>query len=88
MIISLPLGVRTEVMSPYYNAEDQMKYFRQVSSCHFYSLLIEGSVDKGWVMNELKLILCCSRDGTLQEMKPYPVLLCIRAIRKRCQWSH
>ena len=54
----------------HYIAESQRQDFHhQLSSCHFYSMLMDGSVDKGQVENELMVILYCNRDDTSQEMK-------------------
>ena len=46
----------------HYIAESQRQedFHHQLSSCHFYSLLMDGSVDKGQVENELMVILYCN----------------------------
>ncbi len=49
----------------HYITESQRQDFhRQLSSCRFYSMLMDGSVDKGRVENELMVILYCDREDT------------------------
>ena len=43
-----------------------------VLACHFYSVLMDGSTNKGQVENELFMILFCKQDDTLQRYGPVP----------------
>lgn len=53
----------------HYIAESQRREFHvSLASYHFYSVLIDGSIDKDRVENELFVILFCKRDDTLQEV--------------------
>ena len=62
----------------HYIAESQKREFHlSLSSCHFYSLLMDGSADKGRVENELFVILFCKQDDTLQEVKTCARYLCV-----------
>ena len=54
----------------HYIAESQRQQLLiSLSSCHFYSILMDGSVDKGRVENELFVILFCKKDDNLQEVR-------------------
>lgn len=55
----------------HYIAESQRQQFlsRLKSSCHFYSILMDGSVDKGRVENELFLIMFCTVDKETEEVR-------------------
>jgi len=50
----------------HYIAESQRKlFYAKLESCHFYSVLMDSSTDKGWVENELFVILLCEKDDVL-----------------------
>ena len=62
----------------YYIAKNQRQWFHvTLSSCHFYSVLMDSSTDKGWIENELFVILFCKRDDTLQEVKTCARYFCV-----------
>ena len=50
-------------------AESQRQYDTlRISGCHFYSVLMDGSTDKGRIENELLVIISCKKDDALQEV--------------------
>ena len=54
----------------HYIAESQRQAFKQtLQSCHFFSVLMDGSTDKGHIENELFVILYCQADDRVQEMQ-------------------
>ena len=56
----------------HYIAESQRRQFHvSLASCHFYSILMDSSTDKGRVENELFVILFCKRDDTLQDVQTF-----------------
>ena len=62
----------------HYIAESQrQQLLASLSSCHFYSILMDGSVDKGRVENELFVILFCKKDENLQEVRICAGYFCI-----------
>ena len=62
----------------HYIAESQrQQLLASLSSCHFYSILMDGSVDKGRVENELFVILSCKKDDNLQEIRTCARYFCI-----------
>lgn len=62
-----------------YIAEAQRQEFHlSLSSQHFYSILMDGSTDKGRVENELFVILHCKKDEEMQEMKTCARYLCVQ----------
>ena len=62
----------------HYIAESQrQQLLTSLSSCHFYSILMDGSVDKGRVENELFVILFCKKDDNLQEVRTCARYFCI-----------
>jgi len=48
-----------------------------LASCHFYSVLMDGSANKGRVENELFVILFCKRDDTQQQIKTCARYFCV-----------
>ena len=65
----------------HYIAENQRRQLHvSLAACHFYSVLMDGSTDKGRVENELFVILFCKQDDTLtRDQDLCQVFLCIRA---------
>ena len=62
----------------HYIAESQRQQLHSnLALCHFYSILMDGSMDKGQVKNELFVILFCRQDDTLQEVKTYARYFCV-----------
>lgn len=62
----------------HYIAESQRRQLQvSLASCHFYSVLMDGSADKGRVENELFVILFCKRDDTQQQIKTYARYFCV-----------
>ena len=62
----------------HYIAESQRRQLRvSLASCHFYSVLMDGSTDKGRVENELFVILFCKRDDSLQEIRTCARYFCV-----------
>lgn len=62
----------------HYIAESQRQELHgSLSSRLFYSILMDGSVDKGRVEDELMVILFCQRDDTSQEVKTCARYLCV-----------
>ena len=67
----------------HYIAEGQRRELHSsLSSCRFYSILMDGSVDKGRVENELMVILYCKRDDTSLEVKTCARFLCVLEPKK------
>ena len=67
----------------HYIAEGQRRELHSsLSSCCFYSILMDGSVDKGRVENELMVILYCKRDDTSLEVKTCARFLCVLEPKK------
>ena len=61
-------------------AESQRQHFYdtlRTSRCHFYSVLMDGSTDKGRIENELFVIIFCKKDDTLQEVFTCARYLCV-----------
>ena len=52
-------------------------HYHMLSSEHFYSILMDGSTDKGRVENELFVILFCDIDDEIQEVKTSARYLCV-----------
>jgi hypothetical protein len=64
--------------SVHYIAETQRQQFHyDLSSRHFYSILMDGSTDKGRIENELFVILFCKRDDEIQEVRTCARYLCV-----------
>ena len=62
----------------HYIAEAQRHEFhRSLSSQHFYSILMDGSTDKGRVENELFVILFSKKDDVMEEVKTCARFLCV-----------
>lgn len=64
----------------HYIAESQRRQFHvslASCDCHFYSVLMDGSTDKGRVENELFVILFCKRDNTVQEVRTCARYFCV-----------
>ena len=62
----------------HYIAESQRWQMRaSLASCHFFSVLMDGSTDKGRVENELFVIVFCKRDDTLQEIRTCARCFCV-----------
>ncbi len=54
----------------HYIAESQRQQFHlSLSSCRFYSFLMDGATDRAKVENELFVILYCQKDDTAEEIK-------------------
>ena len=53
----------------HYIAESQrQQFYHSLSSCHFYSFLMDGSTDRGKVENELVVIPYCQKDDIAEEV--------------------
>jgi len=64
-------------------AESQRKlFYAKLESCHFYSMLMDSSTDKGRVENELFVILFCEKDDVLLELKTTARYYCVLEPRK------
>ena len=64
----------------HYIAESQRQQFQvSLASCHFYSVLMDGSTDKGRVENELFVILICKRQYNAGSKDLCQVFFCIGA---------
>ena len=62
----------------HYIAESQRQQLRsKLSTCHFFSMLMDGSTDKGKVENELFVILFCACDDTQQQMNTCARYFCL-----------
>lgn len=62
----------------HYIAESQRQQLRvSLASRHFYSVLMDGSTDKGRVENELFVILFCKQDDSLQEVRTCARYFCV-----------
>ena len=62
----------------HYIAESQRRQLQvSLASCHFYSVLMDGSADKGRVENELFVILFCKRDDTQQQISTCARYFCV-----------
>ena len=63
----------------HYIAESQRQQFHaSLTTCNFYSALMDASTDKGHVENELFVILHCKSDGSYH---PCKVLVCWSRLR-------
>ena len=62
----------------HYIAEAQRQQFTSsLASCHFYSVLMDGSADKGRVENELFVILFSKCDDTQQQIRTCARFFCV-----------
>ena len=62
----------------HYIAESQrQQLLDDLASCHFYSVLMDGSTDKDRVENELFVVLFCRRNDTLQEIRTCARYFCV-----------
>ena len=62
----------------HYIAESQRRQLKaSLETCHFYSVLMDGSTDKGRVENELSVQLFCRRDDSVQEIKTCARYFCV-----------
>ena len=62
----------------HYIAESQRRQLHvSLASCHFYSVLMDGSADKGRVENELFVILFCKQDDTQQQIRTCARYFCV-----------
>ena len=62
----------------HYIAESQRKQDQDdLKSCPFYSVLMDGSTDKGRVEDELFVILSCRKDDSTQEITTFARFLSI-----------
>lgn len=62
----------------HYIAESQRQQFHaSLASCHFHSVLMDSSTDKGRIENELFVILFSKRDDALQEVKTCARYFCV-----------
>ena len=62
----------------HYIAESQRRQLKaSLGTCHFYSVLMDGSTDKGRVENELFVLLFCRRDDSVQEIKTCARYFCV-----------
>jgi len=59
-------------------AENQRQHFHaSLTSCNFYSVLMDASTDKGHVENELFVILHCKSDDSLLEFTTHARYFCV-----------
>ncbi len=64
----------------HYIAESQRRQLQTdlgASDCNFYSVLMDGSTDKGRVENELFVMLFCRKNDTLQEIQTCARFFCV-----------
>ncbi len=79
----------------YKNRDSAQKFVHYIADCqrkdhqhtlksfsHFYSILMDGSTDKGLVENELFVILYCRKDDDAQEIKTCARYLCVQEPKK------